>query len=193
MNRPVKPVNSSNFIFSRLLRFEKKSRRERERERERKSNKKGKRTQFGVCQGCRYCYHPACLTLQKHCVRIYIRARAHVHTCVCVCVVCLYVCVLYVCVCVPSFIRSLRDAQVFYNVATGARVPVFVPSTISHFSTRYTSSRNLERKSLWFSERAFSKISMEGPSARDRAGRNRLMARAVKFDGLIRNRRRCRV
>lgn len=54
---------------------------------------KEKRTQFGVCQGCRYCYHPASLTLQKHCVCIYIRAGAHVHTryvwvCVRLCVWC---------------------------------------------------------------------------------------------------------
>ena len=41
-------------------------------------------------------------------------------------------CIVRVCVCVPSFIRSLRDAQVFYNVATGARVPVF--RTFDHFA-----------------------------------------------------------
>ena len=87
-----------------------------------------------MCQECRYCYHPAMFDPTKAlciytgayapctrvcvCVYIYI----YIHVCVCgrtrLCLVCVCVYV-HVCVCarvVSSFIRSLRDAQVFHDV-----------------------------------------------------------------------------
>lgn len=73
------------------------------------------------------------------CASIYALART------CTRVMCEYVCG---CVCgVSSFIRSLRDAQVFYNVATGARVPVSYLRP-SHFSTRYVVSKSREKVSV---------------------------------------------
>ena len=72
------------------------------------------------------------------CASIYALART------CTRVMCAAVCS----VCgVSSFIRSLRDAQVFYNVATGARVPVSYLRP-SHFSTRYIVSKSREKVSV---------------------------------------------
>lgn len=73
------------------------------------------------------------------CVHLYTRWRARAHaSCVSMCAA----------VCgVSSFIRSLRDAQVFYNVATGARVPVSYLRP-SHFSTRYIVSKSREKVSV---------------------------------------------
>lgn len=133
MNHPAKPIDSSNFIFSRLLRFEKKKKKKMPR-RERKTDS------IWRVPGMSILLSPGVSDPTKAlCVHLYTRWRARAHA------LCVSMCAAVCVVCPLSFDRYVMHRYFI----TWLLVLVYLFRTFDHRIFRLvTSSRNLERKSL---------------------------------------------
>lgn len=132
-----------------------------------------------MCQECRYCYHPAMFDPTKAlciytgayapCTRVCVYIYIYIHVCVCgrtrLCLVRVCVCMyMYVCVCarvVSSFIRSLRDAQVFHDVGYWCSCTCSYLGS-SHILTLSLVERKKKKKKILWKERNRLEISISG-------------------------------